>query len=197
MKRWIWVTGLAALMGLVVWTVTDRKVVKADSGNTVTWEAEKANTLIAPMVAKSGTKYDSRPQKPQKNSGGGWVEIPNKANGGKKGKDGPLTGKAIYKVKVPAAGSYTLWARVMWPNGCGNSFWVAKSGRPPQVIGGDGTYDAWHWVAAKNKLVLEAGTNTIVVYNREDGVYLDEIQITTTKRVPTSAVPASPDALDD
>lgn len=196
MNRSILTAGtLLALAGLGWVAHVDRPAVSADSGYTVTWEAEDANVIEEPFKKRTGTKADKRPR-PQKNSGTGWVEIPNKANGDKKEGDGSdLPGKVGFKVNVPASGSYTVWGRVLWPDGCGNSFWVVKEGRPKQILGEDGTYDAWHWVAAKQKVALTKGVNVIEFGNREDGVLLDQVQITTGSRVPTAEVKPTPDAL--
>lgn len=196
MKRWMLTAGTLLAGGLMVaaWTARTPQVA-AQSGYTVTWEAEDANKIEEPFKKRNGRKSDKRP-KPQKNSGSGYVEIPDKANGSKKEGDGSdLPGVAQYKVNVPAAGSYTVWARVLWPNGCGNSFWVLKQGRPKDILGEDGTYDAWHWVSAKSKVTLAKGVNTIELRNREDGVLVDEIQVTTTSRVPTGEVAPTSGAL--
>ncbi len=189
MKRWMLAAGTLVAGGLIVtaW-LTQTPQVAAQSGYTVTWEAEGASKIEEPFKKRNGRKSDKRP-KPQKNSGSGYVEIPDKANGSKKEGDGSdLRGVAEYNVIVAAAGSYTVWARVLWPNGCGNSFWVLKQGRPKDILGEDGTYDAWHWVAAKTKVTLAKGVNVIELRNREDGVLVDELQVTTTGRVPTGEV---------
>jgi hypothetical protein len=167
--------------------------VEAQESSTVTWEAEKG-TLESPVIKKTGTKYDKKPGKPVKNSGEGWIEIPNKANGDKH--DGDLPGKAIFKVNVPASGQYTFWARTLWPNGCGNSFWIRIAERPNQLLGEDGTYDVWKWRKISTKLTLTKGVNTIIVANREDGVIMDECQITTSIVEPAGIVPVTPNALN-
>lgn len=196
MKRGMLTTGtLLAAGALGLWLAGDARTAKAASGDTVTWEAEEAGKVEAPFAKKSGKRSDKSP-KPKKNSGGGWVEIANKANGTKKeGEGSQLPGVAQYKVNVPAAGNYTLWARVLWPDGCGNSFWVLREGRPKQVLGEDGTYDSWHWVAARQKVALTKGVNVIELRNREDGVLCDQLHLTTTSRVPTGEVRPTPGAL--
>lgn len=187
MKRVMIVAGFGVAVGLWAWSARTAPPAAAASDYTVTWEAEGAQKLEEPFKKRSGAKSDKRPR-PQKNSGSGYLEIPDKANGKSKEGDGSnLPGYARFEVNVPQAGSYKLWARVLWPNGCGNSFWAYKDGRPKQKLGEDGTYDVWHWVELKgSKLALSKGTNVIIIGNREDGVLLDQLQVTTSGRVPTN-----------
>jgi len=182
---------LLVLLTLATFCATIHKA-EAQSTTTITWEAEKG-TLESPIIKKTGTKTDKKPSKPSKNSGDGWIEIPNKANGGNH--DGPLPGKAIYKVNIPVGGQYTFWARTLWPNGCGNSFWIRLAERPNQLLGEDGTYDVWKWRKIASKLTLVTGNNVIIVANREDGVLMDECQITTSSTEPVGIVTPTPNAL--
>jgi hypothetical protein len=188
--------GLACLgvAAVALWVRLDARPVRAASTYTLTWQAEDSSDIVSPFRQVKGTKKDKR-VKPQKNSGSGYVEIPDKANGDNKEEGAALPGKCTFKVNVPAAGSYHLWARVLWPNGCGNSFYVGKAGGPSVQLGEDGTYDAWHWLEADSKFVLARGVNVIELRNREDGVLCDEIQITTGDRVPVGEVAATNGAL--
>ncbi len=197
MNRWMVRAGtLMMAVGLAVWLRWGGRTSLAQSTYTVTWEAEDAAKIEEPFKKRTGERADKRP-KPQTNSGAGWVEIPDKANGSKKEGEGTdLPGVARFKVNVPAAGAYIIWGRVLWPDGCGNSFWVLKEGRPRQVLGEDGTYDAWHWRPCSTKLPLTKGVNVIEVRNREDGVLLDQLQITTdTRRAPTGPIKPTAGAL--
>ncbi|MBI2297492.1 MAG: hypothetical protein HYU66_00830 [Armatimonadetes bacterium] len=192
MRRVLWwgVVGLALLA-----MAGSRMVLSTAKAGTgaVTWEAEDPKaTLDSPFRKVNGTKLDSAPR-PQRNAGGGYADIPEKVNGDKHEN---LPGWLRFKVKVPAAGQYYLWARVYWTDGCGNSFWVRKAGRNRQLLGEDGTYKTWHWVKlADPRLPLAAGENTIEFLNREDGAFLDQVQITTAGRVPTGVQPVTPGAL--
>jgi hypothetical protein len=147
-----------------------------------------AGECETPFVKRDGRRPDTA-DPPAVNSGSGWVEIPAKANGGKK-PDDDKPGRLVFQVKVPAAGAYWLWARTLWPGGCGNSFWVLQAGHPRQLLGKDGTYDLWKWRRAPAQLVLGEGPNTVIFANRQDGVLLDEIQLTTGEAEPSGAVPA-------
>ncbi|HAZ63401.1 MAG TPA: hypothetical protein DCZ72_07305 [Armatimonadetes bacterium] len=166
--------------------------VKAQAGVTITWEAENG-ALESPIIRRNGVHTDKKPGRPGRNSGKGWIEIKDGANG--EAGEGDHPGKAIFKVNVPEAGQYTFWARTLWPNGCGNSFWVRLAERPNQLLGEDGTYDVWKWRKVATKLTLAKGVNTIIVANREDGVMMDSCQITTTSVEPQGAIAETQNAL--
>ena len=128
----------------------------------VCFEAESAATVQSPIkkvTPGSSSKY----------SGRGFLDIPwdqNKTKG---------VGQAVVRVNVKKAGTYYLWARTFWANGCGNSIGVGVNGGSSITLGEDGTYDKWHWVGGKTRVSLKAGTNTFVIKNRETGVRVDQI----------------------
>jgi len=147
------------------------------------WEAESAGGLQAPMEmivtasnVPSGAKADMADA-----SGGRFLQIA-------EGKGNPPkveAGEATYIFTVAEAGTYHLWCRVWWLGECSNSFSMSVDGAPPFVFGEDGTYNAWHWVQApKNlkQLILQPGQHTLRVRNREDGVALDQLVISASKR---------------
>ncbi len=88
-------------------------------------------------------------------------------------------GTATYTFNAPKAGSYYLWARCFWANGCGNSIQAGLSKTSLKVLGEDGTYDAWHWVGGKARVQLKAGKNTLVLHNHETGVRVDQFFLCT------------------
>lgn len=93
-------------------------------------------------------------------------------------------GNARFKVRVPTAGTYTLWARTWWYDSCGNSFFIVINDRPATYIE-DATYQTWHWVRGP-QVQLSAGEHTIRIQNREDGARLDQFMlINNTRYVPT------------
>jgi len=103
-------------------------------------------------------------------------------------------GNAVYKIKVPVAGSYQLWARTNWYDGCGNSFFIIVDSNPATYIT-DATYGRWHWVKGP-QYTLSAGIHTIRFQNREDGAKLDQfLLINTTRYVPTNAETRTPQYL--
>lgn len=126
----------------------------------VCFEAEKPVKIESPLKKVSG--------KGAIVSGGGYLEIPwdeNKTKG---------IGEATYRFNVKTAGTYYIWARTFWANGCGNSIETTVNGGPSKILGEDGTYDAWHWVGGKTRVALKAGQNTLTLKNRETGVQVDQ-----------------------
>jgi hypothetical protein len=127
----------------------------------VCFEAENAGAIQSPLkkvLEGSSKEY----------SGKGYIDIPwdqNKTKG---------QGSATIKFNVKKAGVYYVWARTFWANGCGNSIAVSVNGSGDKILGEDGTYDKWHWVGGAARVQLKAGTNTIVLKNRETGVRVDQ-----------------------
>lgn len=117
-------------------------------------------------------------------SGGRCIHI--EGGSGKPGDVHPVTlkkypprwGAAVYSFEVTRPGRYRLWGRKFWENGCGNSLTLVVNGRA-MVFGEDGTYDRWEWLPATGLLELPQGENTLEVLNREDGVRLDKLILTT------------------
>lgn len=134
----------------------------------VCFEAETPSKIVTPLkkVMGKGTVV----------SGGGYLEIPwdqNKTKG---------IGSATYTINAPKAGSYVLWARCFWANGCGNSILAAVNTNDKEagkILGEDGTYDAWHWVGGKARVTLKQGKNTLTLFNRETGVRVDQFFLCT------------------
>lgn len=126
----------------------------------ICFEAESAGTISSPLrkvLPGANKKY----------SGKGYIEIPwdqNKSKG---------IGQATYRINVKTPGTYYMWARTFWANGCGNSIEVSVNGSS-RTLGEDGTYDNWHWVDTKVRVNLKAGVNTFVLKNRETGIRVDQ-----------------------
>ena len=113
-------------------------------------------------------------------AGGVYLEIPQGA-----GKPPDVQGEAAFEFVVDKPGTYYLWARVWWLDGCGNSLGMSLNGEKEFTFGQDATYKQWHWVKAParlSQLNLQAGKQTLKVANREDGVAIDQILITRNKR---------------
>lgn len=127
-------------------------------------EAESAGSVeLALKKVVPGTSKDY--------SGKGYIHIPWDKNETKG------QGQASYKLNAPKAGNYYVFARTFWENGCGNSVLLVINGQE-RMLGEDGTYNKWHWVANPTKIPLKAGVNTIVLKNRETGVKIDQIFLT-------------------
>lgn len=129
-------------------------------------------------------------------SGGAGIEVPEGANPkAEEGKPPPkLTGDCTITFKAPQEGTYSLWARAWWIDGCGNSYAVSVDDGDRATIS-SGNYKRWHWVRGP-KLRLSAGKHTLVLHNTEDGARLDQIFLTTdAARVPVGKEKATPEAL--
>lgn len=88
-------------------------------------------------------------------------------------------GGARFSIEMPCAGECRIWVRVWWEGSCGNTICVKTSqDAQPVTVGNDGTYNAWHWLEVPGKHALVAGTNEILLLNREDGVRFDQMLIT-------------------
>jgi len=124
-------------------------------------------------------------------SGGMCIEIEEGA-----GKPPRVGGKAVCRFTVPKTAVYRLWGRRWWKDACGNSFLFSIAGdhparivdaggkepadaAAPHVFGEDASYNPelgipWKWT--KGHLYrLAAGTYTLTILNREDGVRLDQV----------------------
>jgi hypothetical protein len=128
----------------------------------VCFEAEKPATIQSPLkiVGSKGAQAAEA-------SGKGYLEIPwdeNKTKG---------IGQATYKFNVKTAGTYYIWVRAYWMNGCGNSVGVSVNGGPLVTIE-DSTADHWHYVGGKKRVALKAGQNTLILKNTETGVKVDQ-----------------------
>ncbi len=125
-------------------------------------------------------------------AGGAYVHIPLRRPHATT-ETGPADdGNARFRINVPSAGTYTLWARCNWYDSCGNSFFVIVDSKPATTIGEDGTYQTWHWVKGA-RLSLSAGVHEIRIQNREDGAKLDQFLLTNNSRyVPVRAETRTP-----
>jgi hypothetical protein len=160
-------------------------------------EAESATKLTPPMrlVEIAKPPADAKTSPVAGASGGKYLEVPEGA-----GKPPAVGGDATFTFETAEAGTYFLWCRVWWPDGCGNSFSISIDGAPEFTFGEDATYKSWHWVKAPPKLKqleLAKGIHAMRIANREDGAILDQILLVKEKRyVPvdietvTQALPA-------
>jgi hypothetical protein len=130
----------------------------------ICFEAEKPTSIEKPLKKVTGQTG--------RISGGGYLEIPWDKNESKG------EGQAGYRINVKKAGTYTLWARTFWQNGCGNSILVSVNGGAPSIMGEDGNYGVWKWRAG-GRVKLKTGVNTLVLKNRETGVQVDQFFLTT------------------
>ena len=88
-------------------------------------------------------------------------------------------GSVSLRFTVPAATTAQVWFRVRWKGVCSNSLIAVFAGQPPLTVGQDQTYDQWHWVKLDGPgLKLAAGEQTVVLREREDGIAVDQVLLT-------------------
>jgi Alginate lyase len=132
----------------------------ADAGDRVvaTWQAE-AGVVTSPMVVRS----DGSAQ-----GGRFLVQV---------AKDG--TGRAEYRVLVPAKGRYRLDGRVEDADGSSNSFYAAFDGDGRRTWALDDPLRSWAWDTGPT-FTLTAGWHTLVVSTREVGARVDVMRLVRT-----------------
>ncbi len=162
--------------------------------NTLVFEAEAAHAVEAPMVVVDAANPPAGVVAVEGASGGAYLAIPQGAGNPPE----VITGSAVFHIEVPAAGLYTLWLRAYWDDSCGNSINVRINDTAPFTMQ-DSTYQTWHWVRSPprmRQLLLAEGPATLALINREDGVRVDQILLTTSRNmVPTAVEPPTPGAL--
>ncbi|GAB4167614.1 MAG: hypothetical protein Fur0032_05680 [Terrimicrobiaceae bacterium] len=91
-----------------------------------------------------------------------------------------------FVAEIPAAGNYTIFARVSAPTTSDDSFWVRVNGGNPFVWNniGSGTA-AYIWSQVPGTFALPAGSVTLDFFYRENGTVLDKIQLAATTAAPT------------
>jgi len=123
----------------------------------------------------------------------------------------PGAGRAVFSATV-AAGTYTLWARVIGPTADDDSMWVKVTNSGGTVQGtpqtgavssfiksNDHTATSWTWKKIHNSdgggattgvmsYALAAGTYTIEIANREDGLKIDRLYLTKNGDTPTNTL---------
>ena len=133
-------------------------------------EAETAADVGAPMRTFTDTAA----------SGGRALIIPDGV--------GKTKGHATLKFNIERSGRYVIWARVLWPDYCGNSFFFSVDGGNDAIFGQDGTYKSWHWRRGP-EATLRAGEHSLRISNREDGAAIDTIAVSRDANfVPTTAL---------
>ncbi len=137
--------------------------------DTLIFEAESYATISAPMRVAHGDA---------KASGGAFVELPPGSGQGWRGQGG---GTVTYRADLPQAGTYALWARARWNDGCTNAFFLSANGATPVVVGNDAIFGAWHWVKGQS-MTLHEGLNYLRFANHSDGTALDKLVLTNDPR---------------
>lgn len=131
------------------------------------FEAELANEITIPfeIVERKGA------------SGGLTVGIPEGAGCGQifRGDGGTST----YRIPLTEDGTYSVWLRTWWNGTCSDSIFLSVGGSKSRRAS-SGKHRRWHWVWGGSwKLVR--GPMEIQLKDREDGIWVDQIFITTEK----------------
>ena len=117
-------------------------------------------------------------------SGGKFAWMP-----GKPGEPGGDTNaRAVIPVRVPTAGAYYLWARILTPTPSDDSFFfrIRQGSKEllPRTDWHTGTHTSWAWspvelgAAKQRAITLPAGVVLLEVICREDGSKMDQIVLT-------------------
>lgn len=148
--------------------------VKVSAEEGVYWEAE-AGQVMPPMT----TAQD------EKASGGEYVWMPGQPGAG----GGSGLGSVTWHLRVPRAGTYYLWGRVLAPTPNDDSFFVRLFTETSELVSlaewHTGTHPQWEWTRmALNRaseptpLQLPAGEVSLQLRVREDGTKIDRLFIT-------------------
>ena len=155
-------------------------------------EAESATSLTPPMRIASAT--NSPPAEATvlaQASGQAALDVPQGV-----GKPPEVGGDATLTFTLPSDGEYILWGRAWWDDECGNSLTLSIDDGRDFSFGQDPTYKTWHWIRSTprlKQLKLTAGKHTLKIKNREDGIKLDQVLFTKSKRyVPIGTVQPTP-----
>lgn len=100
------------------------------------------------------------------------------------GREGaPYPGFARYTYSVPSTAEYTVWVRVYWVDDCGNSLYIGFGDSGDLLPVESPNCGQWVWVQLRDaemkpaRVRLEQGEHSLVICNREDNVYFDQILI--------------------
>jgi hypothetical protein len=85
----------------------------------------------------------------------------------------------VYIINFSTPGTYTLWLRGYAPNAAGDSVYVSVDDQPPANLTGFAPRQ-WEWLAGEAKIeVGQPGLYALHIRQREDGLKLDRILLTT------------------
>lgn len=130
----------------------------------ICFEAEHCNLLVPPFEIWEDVKA----------SGGRCLILREGAGAGGARADG--NGYAIFGIRVPRTGAYSVWGRALWRHVCSNSMYIAfGDGQRRKTIAG-GVLGRWAWRRGPT-VHLAAGEQLVWLKNREDGVAIDQIML--------------------
>ena len=129
----------------------------APTAQTIAFEAE-SGTLTSPMALASSSTAQ-----------GGRYVVQTSGSG---------TGRVTYRLTIPAAASYVLAYRAIAPSTSSDEFTYAVDGGSTRALTVPSSARTnWTWITGPT-LNLSAGSHTLVVAKRENGVRLDAFTLT-------------------
>jgi hypothetical protein len=138
------------------------------------FEVERAPVIIPPFEVGEDPSA----------SGGKFIWMPGQPSG----QGGSEIARAIFPTRLPAAGTYYVWGRVLTPTSADDSFYVwirnDKGDLLPRTEWPLGVHKAWEWVALELEprqergVSLPGGVVLVEIFCREDGAKIDELLIT-------------------
>lgn len=170
-----------------------RAVVLAVAGVVVLVAATLVWAGTVKIVAEGEDYYSIKPSMAKATSevasGNAYIHIPLRRPHAAEESEPSDDGNARFKIKIPSSGTYYLYARCNWYDGCGNSFYVKVDDGAAKTFGQDASYGKWLWrpMVSRTKpnpfrYQLSAGEHIIRFQNREDGAKLDQFLLTTNSR---------------
>lgn len=144
------------------------------AGQAIFWEAESGLVRLLMAVAEDANA-----------SGGKFIWLP-----GEPGQIGPSGGGHVtWRLRVPRAGRYWLWGRVLTPTPTEDSFFISAFTEKQEIMAPiewhTGVYSQWAWTPLTKgpaqeacPLDLPAGDVFIRCKAREDGAKLDRLFLT-------------------
>ncbi|MCG3181181.1 MAG: hypothetical protein BIFFINMI_03556 [Phycisphaerae bacterium] len=131
-------------------------------GQTVFARAADAGSVVQPMVLMHKDEQ-------------AWLTTP--VGAGPRapvGQDSVAGGRAEFQIDLRYPGDWRLYARVFFPDGGSNSFWVRVDDRPWELFGNTGNQGEWTYVRGP-AWVLGSGRHTLAIREREWGAQVSDL----------------------
>ena len=90
-------------------------------------------------------------------------------------KSGKGIGYVDYELDIPESGTYKIYARVYFLDGCSNSFDVQINNKSHILT--DEQFKLWHVLSGLKTVSLEKGKVSIRLNNTEDGISIDYLEL--------------------
>jgi cysteine-rich repeat protein len=95
------------------------------------------------------------------------------------------TDKATYKVKALVPGAHKIWFRVNNNNTTQDDSWFYRVGSGAWTNMNNMNAVGWTWYKGTTDITLAVGNNTIEIANRENGLKIDKIYVTSSTLTPS------------